>query len=87
MQGDLNESCCLLKKLPGLLLFTRTGLTQTAVPRRRRGSSQWHLSLNHLWQGGWPWLGIATQPPTVLGHEFCGIVEEVGANVTRFTER
>ena len=42
------------------------------------------LSDHHVWQGGWPWLGIATQPPTVLGHEFCGIVEEVGANVTRF---
>src|SRR5262245_45240502 len=31
-----------------------------------------------------PWLGIATQPPVVLGHEFCGVVEEVGSNVTQF---
>jgi alcohol dehydrogenase len=39
---------------------------------------------HHLWQGGWPWVGIATQPPVVLGHEFCGVVEEVGANVAHF---
>jgi D-arabinose 1-dehydrogenase-like Zn-dependent alcohol dehydrogenase len=42
------------------------------------------LSDHHLWQGGWPWLGIATQTPIVLGHEFCGVLEEVGASVTRF---
>ena len=45
------------------------------------------LTDHHLWHGGWPWLGIATQTPIVLGHEFCGIVEEVGANVTRFKKR
>ncbi len=42
------------------------------------------LSDHHLWQGGWPWMGIATQTPMVLGHEFCGVVEEVGAKITRF---
>jgi alcohol dehydrogenase len=42
------------------------------------------LSDHHIWQGGWPWVGIATQTPIVLGHEFCGVVEQVGANVTRF---
>jgi D-arabinose 1-dehydrogenase-like Zn-dependent alcohol dehydrogenase len=37
----------------------------------------------YLWQGGWPWLGIAVPPPFVLGHEYCGIVEEVGSATAR----
>jgi alcohol dehydrogenase/propanol-preferring alcohol dehydrogenase len=38
----------------------------------------------HLWQGDWDWLGFSPPLPIVLGHESAGIVEEVGANVTRF---
>lgn len=38
----------------------------------------------HMWQGGWNWLGFVPPLPTVLGHEYSGVVEEVGANVTRF---
>jgi D-arabinose 1-dehydrogenase-like Zn-dependent alcohol dehydrogenase len=32
----------------------------------------------HIWTGDWSWLGIAVPTPHVLGHEFCGVVEEVG---------
>src|SRR5579885_1791728 len=35
----------------------------------------------HLWQGDWTWLGFAQRLPTVLGHEFAGVVEEVGKEV------
>ena len=28
----------------------------------------------HIWQGGWPWLGITLAAPFVLGHEYCGVV-------------
>jgi D-arabinose 1-dehydrogenase-like Zn-dependent alcohol dehydrogenase len=35
----------------------------------------------HLWTGDWSWLGIALPMPHVLGHEFCGVVEEVGPEV------
>jgi D-arabinose 1-dehydrogenase-like Zn-dependent alcohol dehydrogenase len=38
----------------------------------------------HIWRGGWEWLGLVPQPPTVLGHEYCGVVEEAGRDVTRF---
>jgi D-arabinose 1-dehydrogenase-like Zn-dependent alcohol dehydrogenase len=37
----------------------------------------------YVWQGGWPWLGIALTAPFVLGHEYCGVVEQVGSAVTR----
>jgi D-arabinose 1-dehydrogenase-like Zn-dependent alcohol dehydrogenase len=39
---------------------------------------------HHVWQGGWPWVGIAIPAPIVLGHEYCGVVEQVGARVSRF---
>lgn len=35
----------------------------------------------HLWTGDWAWRGLAIEPPFVLGHEFAGIVEEVGSEV------
>lgn len=35
----------------------------------------------HLWTGDWAWRGLSIEPPFVLGHEFAGIVEEVGADV------
>jgi D-arabinose 1-dehydrogenase-like Zn-dependent alcohol dehydrogenase len=38
----------------------------------------------HAWAGDWSWLGLAAQPGAVLGHEFCGVVEEVGKDVRNF---
>jgi D-arabinose 1-dehydrogenase-like Zn-dependent alcohol dehydrogenase len=38
----------------------------------------------HLWMGDWSWFGLAVPLPHVLGHEFCGVVEEVGPDVTRW---
>jgi D-arabinose 1-dehydrogenase-like Zn-dependent alcohol dehydrogenase len=38
----------------------------------------------HLWTGDWTWVGIQLPLPHVLGHEFCGVVEEVGPQVTRW---
>ena len=38
----------------------------------------------HLWQGGWEWIGFVPPVPTVLGHEYCGVVEQVGPEVKRF---
>ncbi|MEE2980074.1 MAG: zinc-dependent alcohol dehydrogenase family protein [Pseudomonadota bacterium] len=38
----------------------------------------------HGWVGDWGWIGVEFEFPHVLGHEFCGVVEEVGAEVKRF---
>ncbi|MCL8207769.1 MAG: zinc-dependent alcohol dehydrogenase family protein [Actinomycetia bacterium] len=38
----------------------------------------------HAWQGDWSWIGMRLRLPHVLGHEFAGVVEAVGANVQRF---
>jgi D-arabinose 1-dehydrogenase-like Zn-dependent alcohol dehydrogenase len=38
----------------------------------------------HVWKGDWSWVGIIPQLPMVIGHEFCGVVEEVGADVTQW---
>src|SRR5262249_14412038 len=38
----------------------------------------------HLWTGDWSWFGLALALPHVLGHEFCGVIEEVGPEVTRW---
>jgi D-arabinose 1-dehydrogenase-like Zn-dependent alcohol dehydrogenase len=35
----------------------------------------------HLWTGDWAWRGLSIELPFVLGHEFAGVVEEVGADV------
>jgi D-arabinose 1-dehydrogenase-like Zn-dependent alcohol dehydrogenase len=35
----------------------------------------------HLWQGDWGWIGFKPRLPTVLGHEFAGVIEEVGKDV------
>src|SRR5262249_2814243 len=32
----------------------------------------------HAWSGDWTWMGLAAQPGAILGHEFCGVVQEVG---------
>lgn len=39
----------------------------------------------HVWHGGWPWVGIQPPVPCVLGHEYCGVVEEIGADVHGFS--
>lgn len=38
----------------------------------------------HLWTGDWTWVGIAVPFPHVPGHEFCGVVEAIGDDVTRW---
>jgi len=40
----------------------------------------------HLWTGDWSWVGIQIPLPHVLGHEFCGVVEEVGTDVAHFAK-
>ena len=35
----------------------------------------------HLWQGDWGWINFRPKLPAILGHEFAGIVEEVGKDV------
>lgn len=35
----------------------------------------------HLWNGDWTWVGIDVKLPIILGHEFSGIVEEIGSQV------
>ncbi|GAX90136.1 zinc-dependent alcohol dehydrogenase family protein [Effusibacillus lacus] len=38
----------------------------------------------HAWVGDWDWIGIQLPLPHVLGHEFTGVVEEVGRDVKHF---
>ena len=38
----------------------------------------------HLWTGDWSWVGIELSLPHVLGHEFCGVIDEIGPEVTRW---
>ncbi|MBB2180430.1 zinc-binding dehydrogenase [Gluconacetobacter tumulicola] len=38
----------------------------------------------HLWTDDWAWRGLSIKPPFVLGHEFAGIIEEVGADVRQW---
>ncbi|MDT8341137.1 MAG: alcohol dehydrogenase catalytic domain-containing protein [Longimicrobiales bacterium] len=38
-----------------------------------------------IWNGGFPWMGIVPELPLVPGHEYCGVVEEIGSEVTRFS--
>jgi len=38
----------------------------------------------HLWQGEWSWLGMSIEVPWVFGHEFAGVVVEVGKDSKRF---
>lgn len=35
----------------------------------------------HLWMGDWDWIGIRPMLPTIIGHEYAGIVREVGRGV------
>ncbi len=38
----------------------------------------------HMWQQDWTWAGIDVELPRVPGHEFGGVVEEVGKDVKNF---
>ena len=38
----------------------------------------------HVWVGDWDWLDFHLALPTVIGHEFSGVVEEVGGDVQAF---
>lgn len=38
----------------------------------------------HWWMRDWGWVGLEPTLPRILGHEFCGVVEEVGKNVKDF---
>lgn len=38
----------------------------------------------HLWQGEWDWIGLNLELPHVMGHEFSGVIEQIGENVTQF---
>ncbi len=40
----------------------------------------------HIWQGDWTWIGIEPELPFIMGHEFGGVVEAIGANVRNFKE-
>lgn len=35
----------------------------------------------HLWMGDWSWSGLELELPHIMGHEFAGVVEEVGTEV------
>jgi D-arabinose 1-dehydrogenase-like Zn-dependent alcohol dehydrogenase len=38
----------------------------------------------HAWSGDWTWMGLAAQQGAILGHEFCGVVEQVGKEIKNF---
>lgn len=38
----------------------------------------------HAWSGDWAWIGLVPPMPLVMGHEFCGVIEEVGKEVKGF---
>ena len=38
----------------------------------------------HAWMGDWSWIGFSPTLPIIPGHEFCGVVEEVGKNINNF---
>ncbi|HEY1849681.1 MAG TPA: zinc-dependent alcohol dehydrogenase family protein [Candidatus Binataceae bacterium] len=38
----------------------------------------------HAWSGDWSWIGLVPPMPLVMGHEFCGVVEEVGKESKNF---
>jgi len=38
----------------------------------------------HAWSGDWSWIGLTPSLPLVMGHEFCGVVEEMGKEVRNF---
>lgn len=38
----------------------------------------------HAWSGDWGWVGLTPALPLVMGHEFCGVIEEVGKDTRNF---
>lgn len=38
----------------------------------------------HAWMGDWDWINMKFPLPHILGHEFSGVVEQVGENVRHF---
>src|SRR5260370_12333102 len=36
------------------------------------------------WSGDWFWIGLVPAMPLVMGHEFCGVIEEAGKDVHNF---
>jgi len=38
----------------------------------------------HSWSGDWTWVGVKLVLPWVMGHEFCGVIEEAGKEVRNF---
>lgn len=38
----------------------------------------------HIWSGDWSWVGLTPPLPHVMGHEFCGVIQEVGKEVKNF---
>ncbi|PWA10394.1 alcohol dehydrogenase [Pueribacillus theae] len=38
----------------------------------------------HAWMGDLSWIGLTLEMPWVMGHEFTGVVEEVGKNIKNF---
>lgn len=38
----------------------------------------------HAWQGDFTWIGISPELPITPGHEFGGVIEQLGANVQSF---
>ena len=38
----------------------------------------------HAWSGDWHWMGLVAQPGQIMGHELCGVVEEVGKEIKGF---
>lgn len=38
----------------------------------------------HVWAGDWVWNGFKVILPHILGHEFCGVIEETGSDVYQF---
>ncbi|WP_338448487.1 zinc-dependent alcohol dehydrogenase family protein [Niallia oryzisoli] len=61
----------------------RPGLTDEGVVIRVEANgicrSDWHFMM-----GDWNWIGLQAELPHILGHEFSGVVEEVGSRVKKF---
>jgi D-arabinose 1-dehydrogenase-like Zn-dependent alcohol dehydrogenase len=72
-----------LKKSLQVLNVQDPGLTPDGVIIRVEAEgicrSDWHA-----WNGDFGWCGLNIELPHVMGHEFCGIVEEVGKDVRHF---
>ena len=58
-------------------------LTDTGIIIRVKANgicrSDWHFMM-----GDWDWIGLEVNLPHVFGHEFSGVVEQVGSQVTKY---